>query len=386
MSSPPASTPAASKKVSASLEPSRSNTAKASSKDKSVSSEFDDILVPKKKIKGLVSKPEEEYEPSKDEDKAEDDDEVAEAELEDLTDTESKPSEEIPVSSKVDKGMEFLNLLSKKAVTSQPKSGFAFKAHSQNFCFNGNEKNMVVKDLNDELFEKNSIMFKKVYVPGHRYSFIPTKIAKILKLPLIVQNDSIDFAKDQVLSELVGQTMVWEPNTTLKVTDFTHYYVVLHKFSINNWVPTTHTSIIPYDTTFFLFKIGAGVKIDLSSLIFDQITDLGNAKAKGQYLFFSHLIYKLLDSQQPLKLEYETLTPAAIGPNYKVKEESSTAKKTKGLDLKSDVLDSALTDLAVVKSTLGNVHIEVSNLQNCLLAIEQFQRTIFSRLPDGPST
>ncbi|XP_062104220.1 uncharacterized protein LOC133815388 [Humulus lupulus] len=41
--------------------------------------------------------------------------------------------------------------------------------------------------------------------------FSPTKIAKALNLVPIKIDDYIEFAKDQVLSELVGQSMVWEP-------------------------------------------------------------------------------------------------------------------------------------------------------------------------------
>ena len=96
--------------------------------------------------------------------------------------------------------------------------------------------------------------------------------------------------------------MVWEPHLVLKVTDLTHYYAVLHKFSTNNWIPTTHTSTITFDTTFFLYKVGTGFQVDLATLIFDQITALGKAKKKGQYLVFPHLIYKLLDSQKPRRL------------------------------------------------------------------------------------
>ncbi|XP_062114056.1 uncharacterized protein LOC133825079 [Humulus lupulus] len=170
-----------------------------------------------------------------------------------------------------------------------------------------------------------------VYVQGNWYLFNVAEITKVLNLPLSVDNVAVEFSKDKVLSELVGQNMMWEPHSVLKVTDLTHYYAVLHKFATSNWIPTTHTSTITFDTTFFLYKVGTGLQVDLATLIFYQITTLGNAKKKGQYLVFPHLIYKLLDSQKPLRLEYEILTPPSAGADYKLKKEPSSVKATKGL-------------------------------------------------------
>ncbi|XP_062104412.1 uncharacterized protein LOC133815611 [Humulus lupulus] len=93
-------------------------------------------------------------------------------------------------------------------------------------------------NLNDDLFDSKSFMFGQVYVQGHWYLFSAAEIAKVLNLPPTVDNVAVEFNKDTVLSELVGQNMVWEPHSVLKVTDLTHYYAVLHKFATNNWIPT----------------------------------------------------------------------------------------------------------------------------------------------------
>ncbi|XP_062086249.1 uncharacterized protein LOC133792365 [Humulus lupulus] len=87
--------------------------------------------------------------------------------------------------------------------------------------------------------------------------FSPTEIAKVLNLVLVEIDDSIEFAKDQVLSELVGQAI---------------------------------------------------------------IVSLSGAKSMGQHLMFPYVIYKLLDSQRPLKKSHETLIPPLVGPTYTVKE------------------------------------------------------------------
>ncbi|XP_062119125.1 uncharacterized protein LOC133832859 [Humulus lupulus] len=221
-------------------------------------------------------------------------------------------------------------------------------------------------NLNDDLFDSKSFMFGQVYVRGHWYLFSAAEIAKVLHFPPTVDNVAVEFNKDMVLSELVGQNMVWEPHSVLKVTDLTHYYAVLHKFATTNWIPTTHTSTITFDTSFFLYKVGSGLQVDLATLILDHITALGKAKKKGQYLVFPHLIYKLLDSQKSLRLEYEILTPTTTGADYKLKKEPSPVKATKGIALKAGDADSVTTEIVGVKATLESVQTKVFSLKSCL--------------------
>ncbi|XP_062094026.1 uncharacterized protein LOC133800065 [Humulus lupulus] len=337
------------------------------------------------------------------------------------SEAESDPSEDQSVSPKGKKAVKILEIRTKSLVVPKATSGSSFKAHSLSFRFNENEKRMkhyVHRDvigekkisfsahrvfgvinniedrgwlgsltgfdgfvpwvvhkfyanLNDDLFDSKSFMFGQVYVQGHWYLFSAAEIAKALNISSAVINDVVEFNKDKVLSELVGQNMVWEQHSILKVTDLTHYYVVLHKIAINNWITTTHTSTITFDTTFFLFKVGTGLQVDLATLIFYQITALGKVKKKGQYLVFPHLIYKLLDYQKSLRLEYEIVTPRIAGVDYKLKKESSSAKTTKGIALKAGDVESVITELAGVKATLETVQIEVHSLKNCLSTIEQ---------------
>ncbi|XP_062112999.1 uncharacterized protein LOC133824148 [Humulus lupulus] len=325
------------------------------------------------------------------------------------SEVKSVPSEDPPVSPKGKKAVKIPEIRTKSPVDPKASPGSTFKAHSLNFCFNDNEKNMkhyvhhdficekffyfsahrvfgVIKNiedrgwlgsltgfdgfvpwvvqefyanLNDDLFDSKSFMFGQVYVRGHWYLFSAAEITKVLNLPPVVINVDVDFNKDKVLSELVGQNMVWEQHSVLKVTDLTHYYAVLHKFATNNWIPPppppTHTSTITFDTVFFLYKVGTGLQVDLATLIFDQITALGKAKKKGQYLVFPHLIYKLLDSQKSLRLEYEIVIPPTAGVDYKLKKESSLVKTTKGITLKAGDADSVITELVGVKATLESV-------------------------------
>ncbi|XP_062104374.1 uncharacterized protein LOC133815569 [Humulus lupulus] len=212
--------------------------------------------------------------------------------------------------------------------------------------------------------DQSSFMFHKVYVRGHWYNFSPSEIAKALNLVPVEIDDSIEFAKDQVLSELVGQAMVWEPSTSLRVTDLTHFYGALFKFAMFNWMPTTHSSTITQDMAFLLFKIGTGVAIDLGAVIFDQIMSLSGAKRKGQHLMFPQVIYKLLDSQRPLKTSHETLTSPLVGPTYTVKDDHapSTARKVKGINLASPASGNVVSDTPAVPTDLGAVQTGLTSL------------------------
>ena len=223
-------------------------------------------------------------------------------------------------------------------------------------------------NLNDDLFDKESFMFEQVYVRGNWYVFNSAEITKVLNLPSSVDCVDVVFNKDKVLSELVGQNMVWEPHSILKVSDLIHFYAVLHKFVTSNWFPTTHTSTITFETAFFLYKVGTGLSVDLASLIFDQITALGNAKKKGQHLVFPHLIYKLLDSQKPLRLEYEVLTPPGAKADYKLKKEPSSVKATKGIALKAGDADFVAVELDGVKATLESVQTELVGVKATMMS------------------
>ncbi|XP_062081383.1 uncharacterized protein LOC133786194 [Humulus lupulus] len=200
--------------------------------------------------------------------------------------------------------------------TPSPKrSGVNFKPYSLTFCYNDNardmvlyaqrkfiiERNYVLSDhrpygvltmlqdrkwtgslvkctgfmdrifkefyanLTNEIIEPKSSLYNKVFVRGHWFSFSPQDIALALHLPLDVGDDddlaSLD--KDMVITELVGQKMVWPSHTVISVSNLTYTYAVLHKFSTTNWKPTSHTATISFDMASFLYKVGTGIEKDL---------------------------------------------------------------------------------------------------------------------------
>ncbi|XP_062104339.1 uncharacterized protein LOC133815523 [Humulus lupulus] len=111
-------------------------------------------------------------------------------------------------------------------------------------------------NLTNEIIEPKSPLYCKVFVRGHWFSFSPQDIAHALHLPLDVKDDD-DLAtldKDTIITELVGQKMVWPSNTVISISNLTYTYVVLHKFATMNWKPTSHTTTISFDMASFLYK------------------------------------------------------------------------------------------------------------------------------------
>ncbi|XP_062100392.1 uncharacterized protein LOC133806288 [Humulus lupulus] len=208
--------------------------------------------------------------------------------------------------------------------TPSPKlSGVNFKPYSSTFCYNDNARDMVLYAQRKFIIERNYILsdhwpygvltmlqdrkwtgslvkftgfvdrivkefyanltneiikpkfplYCKVFVRGHWFSFSPQDIALALHLPLDVEDDddlaSLD--KDVVITELVGQKMVWPSNTVISITNLTYTYAILHKFATTNWKPTSHTATISFDMASFLYKVGTGIGINLAMVIHDQI-------------------------------------------------------------------------------------------------------------------
>ncbi|XP_062113181.1 uncharacterized protein LOC133824320 [Humulus lupulus] len=181
-------------------------------------------------------------------------------------------------------------------------------------------------NLTNEIIEPKSPLYCKVFVRGHWFSFSPQDISHALHLPLDVEDDddlaSLD--KDAVITELVGQKMVWPSNTVISVANLTYTYAVLHKFTTTNWKPTSHTATISFDMASFLYKVGTGI---------------GNRRNLN--LPFPQVIYKVLSMQKKdLQRDQEDLVAPTTATSYKASAPTTEAtdvpstKKVKPQSLK----------------------------------------------------
>ncbi|XP_062089638.1 uncharacterized protein LOC133796172 [Humulus lupulus] len=329
--------------------------------------------------------------------------------------------------------------------TPSPKrSGVNFKPYSSTFCYNDNahdmvlyaqrkfiiERNYVLSDhrpygvltmlqdrnwtgslvkftgfvdrivkefyanLTHEIVEPKSSLYHKVFVRGHWFSFSPRDIALALHLPLAVEDDvdgaSLD--KDMVITELVGQKMVWSSNTVISVSNLTYTYAVLHKFATTNWKPTSHTATISFDMASFLYKVGTGLGINLASVIHDQIIGFRKGNRKNLNLPFPQVIYKVLSMQKnDLQRDQEDLVASTTAASYKASAPpteataapSSKKVKPQSLKIASDDIphasSSVATDSGLVATEIA-VRASVDSLTARVMSIEGRQRSVLEAL------
>ncbi|XP_062103742.1 uncharacterized protein LOC133814847 [Humulus lupulus] len=225
-------------------------------------------------------------------------------------------------------------------------------------------------NLTNEIIEPSSPLYNKVFVRGHWFSFSPQDIALALHLPLDVEDDvdgaSLD--KDMVITELVGQKMVWPSNTVISVSNLTYTYAVLHKFATTNWKPTSHTATISFDMASFLYKVGTGLGIIWLRLF--MIKSLGFAKKKD------------------LQRDQEDLVAPTTATSYKASAPPTEAtaapssKKVKPQSLKIASADiphassSVATDLGLVATEIAAVRASVDSLTARVMTIEGLQRSV----------
>ncbi|XP_062119280.1 uncharacterized protein LOC133833033 [Humulus lupulus] len=246
-------------------------------------------------------------------------------------------------------------------------------------------------NLTNEIIEPSSPLFNKVFVRGHWFSFSPQDIALALHLPLTVEDDvdgaSLD--KDMVITELVGQKMVWPSNTVISVSNLTYTYAVLHKFATTNWKPTSHTATISFDMASFLYKVGTGLGINLASVIHDQIIGFRKGNRKNLNLPFPQVIYKVLSMQKKdLQRDQEDLVAPTTAASYKAfappteatVAPSSKKVKPQSLKIASDDIphasSSVATDSGLVATEIAAVRAFVDSLTARVMSIEGLQRSV----------
>ncbi|XP_062089041.1 uncharacterized protein LOC133795604 [Humulus lupulus] len=246
-------------------------------------------------------------------------------------------------------------------------------------------------NLTNEIIEPSSPLYNKVFVRGHWFSFSPQDIALALHLPLDVEDDvdgaSLD--KDMVITELVGQKMVWPSNTVISVSNLTYTYAVLHKFATTNWKPTSHTATISFDMASFLYKVGTGLGINLALVIHDQIIGFCKGNRKNLNIPFPHVIYKVLSMQKKdLQRDQEDLVAPTTAASYKASAPpteataapSSKKVKPRSLKIASDDIphasSSVATDSGLVATEIAAVRASVDSLTARVMSIEGLQRSV----------
>ncbi|XP_062100725.1 uncharacterized protein LOC133806645 [Humulus lupulus] len=293
---------------------------------------------------------------------------------------------------------------------SQKRSGVNFKPYSSIFCYNDNARDMVLYAQRKFIIERNYVLSDHrpygvltmlqdrkwtVFVRGHWFSFSPQDIALALHLPLDVEDDddvaSLD--KDMVITELVGQKIVWPSNTVISVSNLTYTYAVLHKFATTNWKPTSHTATISFDMESFLYKVGTGLGINLALVIHDQVIGFRKGNRKNLNLPFPQVIYKVLSMQKKdLQRDQEDLVAPTTAASYKASAPpteatappSSKKVKPQSLKIASDDIphasSSVATDSGLVATEIAAVRASVDSLTARVMLIEGLQCSVLEAI------
>ncbi|XP_019184800.1 PREDICTED: uncharacterized protein LOC109179758 [Ipomoea nil] len=160
-------------------------------------------------------------------------------------------------------------------------------------------------------------MYGKIYLRGKYYEFNPDIINNHINTT--EGEERILLANDEVNQELTAGNVNLEKNK-IKAASLTSKYAVLQKIALENWMPSLHESTLKRSLADLLYKIGKGIKVDLSNLIYTQVTNLAENKGTKACLIFPNLICFVL-AKQGLKIHK---------PKSQVKILSTTIKLTKG--------------------------------------------------------
>nr|GMD63656.1 uncharacterized protein LOC109169177 [Ipomoea batatas] len=151
------------------------------------------------------------------------------------------------------------------------------------------------------------------YVRGRFYEFSPRVINAYYGLPGYA--DYFDKDLHEITKRLAGgHASYWISKDSITASEFTSFFVFLHKIAYSNWMPTTNHRYVTKKMAALLFKIDTGVSFDLGQLLFDQIVDARNGKAGKKDLVLPNLIYGLLSMQgfQKHSSEYFKAHPVPI--------------------------------------------------------------------------
>ncbi|XP_050909083.1 uncharacterized protein LOC127122851 [Lathyrus oleraceus] len=110
-------------------------------------------------------------------------------------------------------------------------------------CYEGLVKEFIV-NIPEDIADKNSKEFCKVYVRGKCITFSPTVSNNFLGRKIEGAGE-LEVTDNQVCREITArQVKVWPVKKHLPVGKLTVKYAILHKIGAANWVPTNHISNI----------------------------------------------------------------------------------------------------------------------------------------------
>jgi len=165
-------------------------------------------------------------------------------------------------------------------------------------CFEGLVKEFVV-NIPEDISEKSSKEFCKVFVRGRCVRFSPTIINKFLGRGTEGGVD-LEATDNEVCRTITaGQVKEWPSKKHISVGKLIVKYVILHKIGSANWVPTNHISTISIGLGRIIYAIGTRINFDFGRFMFNQIVRHASTNVVKLHIAFPSIICGIILSQQP---------------------------------------------------------------------------------------
>ncbi|XP_050877449.1 uncharacterized protein LOC127081209 [Lathyrus oleraceus] len=223
-------------------------------------------------------------------------------------------------------------------------------------CYEGLVKEFIV-NIPEDIFDKNSKEFCKVYVRGE-----------------------LEVTDNQVCREITAkQVKVWPFKKHLPVGKLTIKYVILHKIGVANWVPTHHISTIANTLGRFIFVVGTKVKFDCGRYMFDQIIKHATTNAIKLPIAFPSMICGIILNQHPGILcsnDLPSRRKPALSVHYKLFEGSHVEDIVLTSAMRRPILKvGAIVELKETRKELGvGIRVATTRKQSLGALIESLKK------------
>ncbi|XP_050875594.1 uncharacterized protein LOC127079227 [Lathyrus oleraceus] len=128
-------------------------------------------------------------------------------------------------------------------------------------CYEGLVKEFII-NISEDIADKNSKEFRKVFVRGKCITFSPTVINNFLGRKVKGAGE-LEATDNEVCRENTArQVKGWPIKKHIPVGKLTVKYAILHKIGGANWVPTNHIFIIDNTLGRFIFVVGTKMNFD----------------------------------------------------------------------------------------------------------------------------
>ncbi|XP_050899257.1 uncharacterized protein LOC127106020 [Lathyrus oleraceus] len=165
-------------------------------------------------------------------------------------------------------------------------------------CYEGLVKEFIV-NIPEDVADKNSKEFCKVFVRGKCITFSPTVINNFLGRKIEGAGE-LEVTDNEVCREIIArQVKGWPVKKHLPAGKLTVKYAILHKIGAANWVPTNHISTIANTLGRFIFAVGTKVKFDYGRFMFEQIIKHASTNVVKLPIAFPSMICGIILNQHP---------------------------------------------------------------------------------------